>query len=97
MKEDIMKCKPNDVRQKDWDAVNSPPLPDNLLAKMRPVRELHPDRPSRVRGRQKLSVKIPVSIRLSEDVIDYFKSEGRGWQTKINTILGEYVKTHKAA
>ncbi len=58
------------------------------------VRELHPDRPSRVRGRQKLPIKKPVSIRLSPDIIDYFKSEGKGWQTKINTILREYVKTH---
>lgn len=81
-----MKSKPSGLKQKDWDAVNSPPLPDDLLGKMRPVRELHPDRPSRVRGRQKLSVKTPVSIRLSEDVINYLKSEGRGWQTKINTI-----------
>ncbi|MDM8541831.1 BrnA antitoxin family protein [Desulfococcaceae bacterium HSG7] len=89
-----MKCKPNNVKQKDWDAVESPPLSDDLLKKMRPVRELHPDRPYRVRGHQELSAKTPISIRLSEDVIDYFQSEGRDWQTKINDILREYVKTH---
>ena len=89
-----MKRKPNDIKQKDWGAVESAPLSDDLLKKMRPVRELHPNRPSRVRGRQKLPVKIPVSIRLNPDVIEYFKSEGRGWQTKINTILSKYVKTH---
>ena len=89
-----MKSKPNDVKQKDWDAVESPPLSDDLLKKMRPVRELHPDRPYQVRGHQKLSAKIPISIKLSEGVIDYFQSEGRDWQTKINDILCEYVKTH---
>ena len=97
MKEDTIKSKPSDVKQKDWDFVDSPPLSDDLLAKMRPVSELHPDRPSRVRGRQKLPLKTPVSIRLNQDVIDYFKSEGRGWQTKINAIFHEYVKIHNAA
>ena len=93
MKEDIMKSKPNDVRQKDWDFVDSPALSDDLLARMRPVKELHPHRPSRIHRHQ----NIPVSIRLSQDVIDYFKSEGIGWQTKINTVLREYVKSHEAA
>jgi len=92
-----MKHKPNNINKKDWDSVDSPPLSDDLLNKMRPVREVHPDRPSRVRGRQKLPVKIPVSIRLSPDVIGFFKSGGRGWQTKINTILREYIKRHNIA
>ena len=92
-----MKRKPNNIKQEDWDAVNSPPLSDDLLLKMRPVKELHPDRPSRIRGRQKLPLKIPVSIRLSPDIIDYFKSQGKGWQTKVNAILREYVKTHNIA
>jgi uncharacterized protein (DUF4415 family) len=88
-----MKQKPNNIKQKDWDSVDSPPLSDDLLKKMWPVK-VPADRPSRVRGRQKLPIKKPVSIRLSPDIIDYFKSDGKGWQTKINTILREYVKTH---
>jgi len=88
-----MKSKPNDVRQEDWDFVDSPPLSDELLAKMRPVKEIHPHRPMHIHRRK----NIPVSIRLSQDVIDYFKSEGIGWQTKIDTVLREYVKSHKAA
>jgi len=31
--------------------------------------------------------KIPVSIRLDKDVVDYFKATGEGWQTRINSIL----------
>jgi uncharacterized protein (DUF4415 family) len=92
-----MKQKPNDIKQKYWDAVDSPSLSDDLLKKMRPVRELHPDRPSRVRGRQKLPLKQPVSIRLSPDIIEFFKSGGKGWQSKINAILSEYVKKHNVA
>ncbi len=92
-----MKQKPNKIQKKDWEAVDSPPLSNDILNKMRPVKELHPDRPSRVRGRQKLPIKKPVSIRLSPDIIEYFKSEGNGWQTKINAILHEYVRKHTVA
>ena len=31
--------------------------------------------------------KRPVSIRLSPDVLDYFKSGGPGWQTRIDDTL----------
>ena len=81
-----MKRKPKYINQDDWDSVESPPLSDELLSKMRPVKERHPDISAIVRGPQKLPLKVPVSIRLSPDVIEYFKSQGKGWQTKINNI-----------
>jgi uncharacterized protein (DUF4415 family) len=31
--------------------------------------------------------KQPVSIRLDADVLAWLKSEGRGWQTRLNDIL----------
>jgi len=34
--------------------------------------------------------KVPVSIRLDADVIEYFRSTGRGWQTRVNAILRAY-------
>ena len=40
-------------------------------------------------------VKKPVSIRLDEDVIDWFKSFGRGYQTKINEVLKLYMQSVK--
>ncbi|HPG39674.1 MAG TPA: BrnA antitoxin family protein [bacterium] len=80
------------INKADWDAVDSPPLADEMLAKMQPVNENHPDIPKRVRGQQKEPVKVPVSIRLDPDVVDYFKSSGKGWHTKINDILSAYVK-----
>lgn len=92
-----MKKKPNNIKQKDWDSVDSPPLSDDLLKKMRPVKELHPERPARVRGRQRLPVKIPVSIRLNPEIIEFFKSGGKGWQSQINSVLNEYVKKHTVA
>jgi len=39
------------------------------------------------RGPQKTPKKVPVSIRLDEIVIQYFKQIGPGWQSKINDLL----------
>jgi uncharacterized protein (DUF4415 family) len=36
-------------------------------------------------------VKVPISIRLDADVVDYFKQFGRGYQTRINAVLRAYV------
>lgn len=49
----------------------------------------------RSRGKQKKPTKSPISIRLSADVVAYFKSTGQGWQTRIDDILREYVNTHQ--
>ena len=38
--------------------------------------------------------KKAISIRLDQDIIDYFKSNGRGYQSKINTVLRTYVEAH---
>jgi len=35
--------RPRDVRAKDWDAVDSPPLSNDILAPMRPARETFPE------------------------------------------------------
>lgn len=44
------------------------------------------------RGRPKSNhPKKSISIRLSPDVLDYFKSTGKGWQTRIDKILTDYV------
>ena len=49
----------------------------------------------RSRGQQKNPVKLPVSIRLSVDVVEYFKSTGQGWQTRMDEVLRDYVNSHK--
>jgi len=36
--------------------------------------------------------KESVSIRLDADVLNWFKQQGRGYQTKINSILRMYMK-----
>ena len=41
--------------------------------------------------------KEAISIRLSPDVIEYFKAGGPGWQTRIDAALREYVAGRRAA
>jgi uncharacterized protein (DUF4415 family) len=38
--------------------------------------------------------KASVSIRLDQEVLDWFKSQGKGYQTRINALLRAYMETH---
>ena len=40
--------------------------------------------------------KKAVSIRLDQDVLDFFKAAGRGYQTRINAILRSYMNAQKS-
>ncbi|MBI1980064.1 MAG: BrnA antitoxin family protein [Methylocystis sp.] len=58
--------------------------------KARPASELPPDVRMafpRMRGAQKAAKKIPVSIRLSPEVVARFKAGGPGWQARIDEAL----------
>ncbi len=35
-----------------------------------------------------------ISLRLDRDVLDWFKQQGKGYQTKINAILRAYIRAH---
>ena len=74
--------------------MESSPLPEKMLSRMKPVRKTHPDMPSRVRGPQKKPTKKQLTIRLNQDVVEYFELQGKGWQTKINEVLADYVHSH---
>jgi uncharacterized protein (DUF4415 family) len=36
-----------------------------------------------------------ITVRLDADVLDWFKSQGRGYQTRINAVLKAYVESQK--
>lgn len=44
------------------------------------------------RGPQKAATKKLVSLRLSPEVIDHFRSTGPGWQTRIDSTLREAIR-----
>ncbi len=39
-------------------------------------------------------VKTHLSLRLDEDIVEWFKQQGAGYQTKINAVLRSYVQAH---
>ena len=41
--------------------------------------------------------KTAVSIRVDTDVLDFFKAEGAGYQSRINAVLREYVRHRRRA
>jgi uncharacterized protein (DUF4415 family) len=45
----------------------------------------------RTRGPQLASKKIPVSIRLSPEVVERFKADGPGWQSRIDEVLKKAI------
>jgi uncharacterized protein (DUF4415 family) len=43
-----------------------------------------------------LSSKKQLTIRLDEDILDWFKAQGRGYQTRINAVLRSFVESQTA-
>ncbi len=39
--------------------------------------------------------KVPITIRLDQDVLTWFKELGKGYQTRINAVLRMYVEAQQ--
>jgi len=39
--------------------------------------------------------KSQITLRIDGDVLEWFKKQGRGYQTQINTLLRAYMEAHK--
>jgi uncharacterized protein (DUF4415 family) len=49
----------------------------------------------RPRGRPKAeTTKVFTAIRLDADVLEAFKSTGKGWQTRVNSALRQFITEH---
>lgn len=46
----------------------------------------------RRRGEQKAPTKEMVSIRLDKETLEQFRAMGKGWQSKINSILHDWLE-----
>jgi len=51
-------------------------------------------RPKKIGRPMSETPKQPIRIRLDADVLAAFKAGGRGWQTRINAALKEWVDAH---
>ena len=40
--------------------------------------------------------KVQLTVRVDSDVIDWFRLQGRGYQTQINALLRAYMEAYKA-
>lgn len=65
---------------------NDPVQVKNFFALAKVVRK--PGRPKAE------TTKIPTAIRLSSDVVEYFKSTGAGWQSRIDAALRDWMSGH---
>lgn len=36
-----------------------------------------------------------LGLRLDQDVVDWFKAQGRGYQTRMNAVLRSYMEAHR--
>jgi uncharacterized protein (DUF4415 family) len=91
----------------DWDQVKRDAASDAPIA-YDPEADLYdPDDPAQVAaffssakvvrkpGRPKAeTTKVPIAIRLSPDVVDYFKTTGAGWQSRIDAALQDWMSGH---
>lgn len=50
------------------------------------------------RGRPKAeTTKLALTVRYDADVVSAFKATGKGWQTRMNAALRDWLKTHSPA
>ena len=68
------------IRDKDIDYSDIPELGDDFWEHAE-VKESEP--------------KKSITLRLDADVLDWLKSQGKGYQTRINAILRSYYEAHK--
>ncbi len=48
------------------------------------------------RGLKPTPKKQQVTLRVDSDVLEWFRAQGRGYQTKINAILRAYMEAHQS-
>lgn len=79
----------------------NPELTDEWFARARPAADVlreqfgaeavaHLLKPKRGRP-PKAKVKRPINIRLSPEVLEYFRATGPGWQTRVDEVLKRFV------
>lgn len=99
----MKKRKPDLIPQADWDDVNSPEWKAEDFARARPASEVLPElfskktAASMLKPRGRPPVETPkqfTGIRLDAEVLDSFKATGKGWQTRVNAALKDWLKDH---
>jgi uncharacterized protein (DUF4415 family) len=72
------------MKEKDIDFSDIPPMTDEMWARGIVRKGLKP-----------IPQKQQLTLRIDQDVVEFFKEQGRGYQTKINQLLRAYMEAHK--
>jgi uncharacterized protein (DUF4415 family) len=70
----------SDMEDKDIDTSDIPELDDDFFR----------------HAEIKLPAKQPVTLRVDADVLTWFKSQGQGYQTRINKLLRRYMENQQS-
>ena len=73
---------------------DNPELTAADLAAAKPFAETFPQAAKALRaarGPQKAPTKVATTIRLSPDVVAFFRQGGQGWQSRINAALRDWM------
>ena len=54
-------------------------------------------RPATGRPKSTTPLKVPTTIRFDADVLTALKASGKGWQTRVNEAVREWLKSHSPA
>lgn len=72
------------MSDEEIDTSEIPPIPPEMFARGIVRRGLKP-----------IVTKKQLTIRLDSDVLEWFKEQGRGYQTQINALLRAYMEAHQ--
>lgn len=73
------------MAEEDIDYSDCPPVTPEMFARAVVRKGLKP-----------VSRKAQLTLRVDQDVLDWFKTQGRGWQTTMNALLRAYMEAHKS-
>ncbi len=73
----------NQIKDKDIDLSGAPEISPEMFAKAIVRRGLKP------------RTKKQITLRVDSDVLDWYKKQGRGYQTKVNLLLRAYLNEHR--
>ena len=72
------------LKDEDIDLSDTPEVPPEMFARSVVRRGLRP-----------VPRKAQLTLRLDSDVLEWFRKQGQGYQTKINALLRAYMDAHK--
>lgn len=71
-------------KDEDIDLSETPEIPVEMFARSIVRRGLKP-----------VPRKRQITLRVDSDVLDWYKQQGKGYQTKINSLLRAYMEAHE--